>query len=195
MGSRPLGVLASVVLAVLGFVFLIPDCAFACTCVLAEGSQKEIVKDALADSQAVFSGEVVKIDRPSGPGWNTADLETDTFRVSESWKGPEGSMLEVRTQVSGASCGYPFKEGQEYLVYAHEGKQGLEVDGCGATKLFSEAGADLTLLGNSSEKPRDDGDEALTDTSGGVSARAMVGMAGLLIAASLLVVVRLVRTD
>jgi hypothetical protein len=104
-------------------------------------------------------------------------------------------MLEVRTQVSGASCGYPFKEGQEYLVYAYEGKQGLKVDGCGATKLFSKAGADLTLLGNSSEKPKDGGDEALTDTSGGVSARAMVGMAGLLIAASLLVVVRLVRTD
>jgi hypothetical protein len=60
MGSRPLAALASVVLAVLGFVFLIPDCAFACTCVLAEGSQKEIVKDALADSEAVFSGEVVK---------------------------------------------------------------------------------------------------------------------------------------
>jgi hypothetical protein len=193
--SRPLAALASLVLAVLGFVFLIPDCAFACLCVGAEGSKKEIVKDALADSEAVFSGEVVKIDRPSGPGWNTADLETDTFRVSESWKGPEGSMLEVRTQVSGASCGYPFKEGQEYLVYAYEGEQGLKVDGCGATSPLSKAGADLKLLGNSSEKPKDgSNDDALTDTSGGVSARAIAGMAGLLMAASLLVVVRIVRT-
>jgi hypothetical protein len=77
-----------------------------------------------------------------------------------------------------------------------KGQQGLKVDGCGATSPLSKAGADLTLLGNSSEKPRDGGsDEALSDTSGGVSARAMAGMAGLLMAASLLVVVRLVRTD
>jgi hypothetical protein len=137
---------------------------------MAHGSHKEFFKDELADSEAVFSGEVVKIDRPSGPGWSTADLETDTFRVSESWKEPwkepEGSMLEVRTQVFGASCGYPFKEGQEYLVYAYEGKQVLKVDGCGATIPLSKAGADLALLGNSSEKPKDGGDEALSDTSG-----------------------------
>jgi hypothetical protein len=42
------------------------------------------------------------------------------------------------------------------------------------------------------EKPTVDGD-ALTDTSGGISVSAMVGLAGLVIVASLLVVVRLVR--
>ena len=36
--------------------------------------------------------------------------------------------------------------------------------------------------------------DALTDTSGGVSVRAMVGIAGLAMVASFLVVVRLVRT-
>jgi hypothetical protein len=48
------------------------------------------------------------------------------------------------------------------------------------------------LLGNGG-KPKDGGD-ALTDTSGVVSVRAMVGIAGLAMVGSFLVVVRLVRT-
>ncbi len=189
--SRPLAALASVVLTVLGFVLLLPECASACSCAILGGDPQERVESELSSSEAVFSGEVVKIDRPSGPVWSSADLETDTFRVSESWKGPEGGMLEVRTAVSGMSCGYPFKEGKEYLVYASGGQQGLKVDGCSSTKPLSKAGADLALLG-SGEKPTNGGD-ALTDTSGGVSVGAMVGLAGLAVAASFLLVARVVR--
>ena len=47
------------------------------------------------------------------------------------------------------------------------------------------------MLGDG-EKPQDG--QALSDTSGGVSAGAMVGMAWLVMAASFLVVGRLVRT-
>ncbi len=193
MIRRPLAALASLVLTVLGVVFLLPDCASACSCAMLPGSQKEIVDGAIADSQAVFSGEVVKIDRPS-PFKSSAALETDTFRVSEVWKGPEQETLEVHTALIGASCGYPFKEGQEYLVYAYTGKQGLQTDLCNPNKPLSKAEADLALLGNSSEKPKDGGDAALSDTSGGVSGQAMVGMAVLAMAAALFVVVRLVRT-
>jgi hypothetical protein len=91
----------------------------------------------------------------------------------------------------GASCGYPFREGQEYLVYAYSGKRGLEVDLCNGTQRLTEAEADLEVLG-AGQKPM--GGEALSDTSGGVSAGAMVGVAGLTLAASVLVVVRLVRS-
>jgi hypothetical protein len=145
---------------------------------------------ALADSEAVFSGEVVKIDRPS-PFKSGADLETDTFRVSEVWKGPEQRTLEVHTALMGASCGYPFEEGQEYLVYAYTGKQGLEVDLCNGTQPLTEAEADLEVLG-AGERPT--GGEILSDTSGGVSVGAMVGVAGLALAASVLVVSRVVRS-
>jgi hypothetical protein len=102
--------------------------------------------------------------------------------------------LEVHTALIGASCGYPFKEGQEYLVYAYTGKQGLQTDLCSQNKPLSKAEADLALLGNSSEKPKDGGGEVLADTSGGVSAGAMVGVAGLALAASVLVVSRVVRS-
>jgi hypothetical protein len=204
MGSQPLGVLASVVLAVLGFVFLIPDCAFACTCAMPSGSQKEIAKDALADSEAVFSGEVVDFENTPNitmmegemvtmMGGNTATA-TATLRVSEVWKGPERQTMQIGTAPNdGVSCGFPFEEGKEYLVYA-SGKQDPEASGCSETKPLSEAGADLALLGDG-QKPKDGNDDALSDTSGGVSVRTVVGLAGLAVAASLLVVVRLVRTD
>ena len=190
--SRPLAALASLALTGLGLLVLLPDCASACSCVLPQGSQKERAERALSGSEAVFSGKVVEIEKPpSGPGWSSGDLETDTFRVSEVWKGPQRATLEVKTPVWGMSCGYPFEEGQEYLVYA-SGKQDLKVHACGTTKQLSKADEDLAVLGNG-EKPTD-GDDALTDTSGVVPAGAVVGMAWLTIAAALLVMVRLVRT-
>ncbi len=67
-----------------------------------------------------------------------------------------------------------------------------EVDLCNGTQRLTEAQADLEALG-AGKKPTVGG-EALSETSGGVSAGAMVGVAGLVMAASLLVVVRLVRT-
>src|SRR5918994_2072550 len=200
--GRPLAVLASLLLTGLGAVFLAPDCAFACTCVLAEGSQKEIAKDALADSEAVFSGEVVdfentpKITVMEGEmvtmmGGKTATATaTATIRVSEVWKGPEHQTMQIGTAPNdGVSCEFPFEEGKEYLVYAYEGKRGLKADGCTQTKPLSKAGADLAVLANS-EKPKNGGnDEALSDTSGDVSAQAIARLA---MAASLLVLVRFV---
>jgi hypothetical protein len=138
----------------------------------------------ISSSEAVFSGEVVEVDKGS-------QISTVTLRASEVWKGPQRETLEVSTPSYGAACGYAFKEGQEYLVYAYTGKQGLEVDSCNGTQRLTEAQADLEVLG-AGKKPT--GGEVLSDTSGGVSAGAMVGVAGLVMASSLLVVVRLVRT-
>src|SRR5215218_6619758 len=106
--------LISMALLVVGLVALLPDCASACSCAILGNSPQERAEIALKESTAVFAGEVVEIDRPSLPH-SSIDPETDTLRVSESWKGPEGGMLEVKTPVSGISCGYPFKEGREYL--------------------------------------------------------------------------------
>ena len=189
--SRPHAALASLVLAVLGVVFLLPpQCGYACSCAGFEGSQREVVERALSNSSAVFSGEVVKVEEgPPLPEYGRSSMVT--MRASEVWKGPQRETLEVSAPRIDAACGYPFKEGQEYLVYADEWKQGLEVNSCGSTKRLTEAEADLEVLG-AGKKPT--GGEVLSDTSGGVSAGAMVGAAGLALAASLVVVMRLVRT-
>lgn len=189
--SRPLAALASLVLAILGVVFLLPpQCVYACSCGGFEGSQREIVERALSSSEAVFSGEVMDFEKGTDSSIY-GSIETVSLRVSEVWKGPERGTIQVSTPTQGSACGYPFKEGQEYLVYADEGKQGLQVNACGPTKPLSEAQANLEVLG-AGKNPT--GGEALSDTSGVVSAGAMVGVAGLVMAASLLVVVRLVRT-
>ena len=194
MIRRPLAALASVVLTVLGVVFLLPDCASACSCAI-PGSQEERAERALAESSAAFSGEAVEVEE--GPptkmmGIGGLPSSRVTLRASEVWKGPRRETLEVSTPRDEASCGFPFEEGKEYLVYAYTGKQGLEVDLCSETVPLSEAGVDLEVLGDG-EKPKD-GEALLSDTSGGVPVRAMAGLAGLAMAASLVVVVRLVRS-
>ena len=192
MIRRPLAALASLLLTVLGAVLLIPDCASACSCAI-ESNPKERVELAVSDSEAVFSGEVVDFEK--GADSMFGPTETVSFRVSEVWKGPQRETLEVSTPTQGSACGYAFKEGQEYLVYAYTGKQGLETDLCSSNKPLSKAEADLALLGNRSEKPKDGGGEVLSDTSGGVSAGAIVGVAGLALAASVLMMSRVVRTS
>jgi hypothetical protein len=183
--SRMLGALASLVLTGLGLLVLLPDCASACSCM------RVSIERYISSSDAVFSGEVVDLQKGTSASRMFGPSDTVTLRVSEVWKGTDQRTLEVRTPSQGSACGYAFKEGQEYLVYAY-GKQDLKVDACGGTTHLSKADEDLALLGNG-EQPKDGGDD-LTDTSGGVSVRAMVGIAGLAMVASSLVVVRLVRT-
>jgi hypothetical protein len=183
--TRPLANVAAVALIAIGLVVLLPDCASACSCAYA-GAPGE-----LTYSSAVFSGEVVDFDM-KGPFNATAIL-----RVSEVWKGPERGTLEVHTR-DPAFCGYRFKEGQEYLVYA-EGGPGYPADrfvvkNCGRTRLLSKAGADLEVLGDGAAVG-DDGDAVLSDTSGGSPPLGVMGMLGGAVAAvSLVVLIRLVRT-
>ncbi len=177
---------------------MIPDCAFACSCAALPGTPQERAEEALSDSAAVFSGEVVDVENP--PPFTTmtegtmllsqGGMATITLRVSEVWKGSTPQAVQVTTPADwGGGCGYPFEEGQEYLVYA---RKGPSVDLCGETKPLSEASADLDALGDG-ERPEDGG--ALSDTSGGVSVGAMAGLAGLTMAASFGLVLRLMRTD
>jgi hypothetical protein len=110
--------------------------------------------------------------------------------VSEVWKGPERETLEVSTPRAGPACGYSFKEGKEYLVYAW-GKK-MEVDSCGRTTPLSEAGADLQVLGNGETMG---GHSVLYDTSGGFPPLGVMGMVGGAVAAvSLVILMRVVRT-
>ena len=118
------------------------------------------------------------------------DTATVSLRVSEVWKGPRRQTVVVDAAAdSGSGCGYPFEEGREYLVYATGEDPSVSL--CSETKPLSGADADLALLGNSGEKPKDGG--ALSDTSGGVSVGAMVALAGLAVTGSLALAMRLLR--
>jgi hypothetical protein len=187
--TRPLASFTGLTLVVLGILVLLPDCASACSCA-SFGSQQEQAKQALSDSEAVFYGEVVGVEKNRAATARNPGTVTVTLQVSEVLKGPERGTLEVSTPSTGTACRYPFEEGREYLVYAY-GKQDLKVDLCSETKPLSKASINLQALRNS-ERPEDRG--ALSDTSGGVPVSAMVGIAGLAMATSFFVMVRLVST-
>jgi hypothetical protein len=188
--TRPLASAAAVALLTLALLALLPDCASACTCAVMPGSQQERAKRALDRATAVFAGEVIDIEK----GLPSSSV---TFRVSEVWKGKQRETRTVSTPRYGASCGYPFKEGQEYLVYAYWGPQGspprpgLKTDICTETKPLSEAGANLRVL----REGQSSGGEPLPDTSGEVGGLGVVGLAAVAAAtAALLVVKRLLKS-
>ena len=71
------------------------------------------------------------------------------FTVESAFRGLEGSRIEVRTGMSGGDCGYGFKKGVRYLVYAHRSKEGnLHASICSRTRPLTKAGEDLEYFRN-----------------------------------------------
>ena len=138
-----LGILAS---------FNVPA-ASACTCVMPPSPQ-----EALGEATAVFSGTVVNIDAPMGLSISSADPVKYTFSVSNVWKGPQSQEIIVASERNGASCGYEFKEDEEYLVYSFGEKDNLRTNICTRTKEMIFANPDLLAL---------DGGEEINEETGG----------------------------
>ena len=172
--SRPLASVAAVALVALGLLALLPDCAHACSCGGGGGSFRELAKG--SDSTAVFSGEVLDVEggAPIRMFGDRIPSSRVTLRVSEVWKGPQRETLEVSTPRDGVMCGYSFKEGQEYLVYAYGKEEPFKVDLCSQTKVLSKAGANLRVLGDDQKSSES---EPLPDTSGGVAELGVLGLA------------------
>ena len=191
---RRLGFLLAVTSAIfLCAAAISPGQAYACSCAVEAGvTKQERVEDAFARSGLVFAGEVADIESSSATPGSTGpvtissmDPVTVTFDISETWKGSQAKTQEITTPMSGASCGYEFQSGKEYLVYAPESKEVLL---CGETKPLSKAKTDLKVLGNMGVLP---------DTSGIAAPYAVAKVAGLaaILAAPTLVLISLVRSS
>lgn len=118
----------------------------ACSCVAPPAPQ-----EALEQADAVFSGRVVDIQAPKKLITSSADPLKVTFEVSKVWKGPKSKKLVVVTARDSASCGYSFKSGRSYIVYAHQREGELTTSICTRTKLLSSAEEDLAQLGTSTK--------------------------------------------
>lgn len=99
--------------------------------------------EALARADAVFSGEVVSMKEPRGWLSSSTDPITIEFKVSAVWKGDIHETVFIKTAWSSASCGYEFALGEQYLVYAREGRTSL----CSRTKSIHAAIEDFAALG------------------------------------------------
>jgi hypothetical protein len=75
-----------------------------------------------------------------------------SFLVTETFKGPSVSRIDVRTGLGGGDCGYSFDPGKEYVVYAYGEADTLRTGICSRTGLTSEPGAGLSILRNNTDE-------------------------------------------
>lgn len=70
------------------------------------------------------------------------------FAVLQPFQGVEGTEVEVTTGRGGGDCGYYFRRGESYLVYAYGGRDGkpLATGICTRTRPVSDASEDLEFL-------------------------------------------------
>ena len=122
-----------------------PSPAWACSCV-----PPDPPPIAFANMEAVFVGNVTQISDPSWPGGlvSSADPVRVVLQVNDSWKGVTTATVLVETAVSGASCGYTFDVGRQYVVYAydHDNNGVWATNMCTRTNDVANAAADLTYL-------------------------------------------------
>lgn len=98
------------------------------------------------NTDAVFDATVVRIERAPrdevlGNEVVTVSKRLVTLDIRQTWKGLESGRLQVVTDADEAACGFEFKEGVRYLVFARQGRSGeLEVSLCSATREFDGTG-------------------------------------------------------
>ncbi|MEK5520889.1 hypothetical protein MHI39_01205 [Heyndrickxia sp. FSL K6-6286] len=131
---------------IIGIIFIgsFPSITSACSCAELPGVEEEFER-----SKAVFSGKVIDIrEKRSLKGYTTKSV---LFEVTNTWKGVEQSQIIITTGQGGGDCGYDFKEGEEYLVYAYEstmyGKKTLVTIICDRTNELGSSEEDLAILG------------------------------------------------
>ncbi len=131
---------------------LTPGAARACECAMPNAPCK-----VFANSPAVFAGRVAKI--VTSPNGN----RTVSFEVSQAFRGVTGDAVELTTGSGVGDCGYDFKEGANYLVYAYDGAPPLGEVGklytsiCSRTRPLAEAKDDLDYLSKKDDPARASG--------------------------------------
>ena len=140
---RLLAFLAAVLFAVLN-----PSPARACTCAQLSLSVREQVVQEFRQASAIFEGKVESIEtRFIQDGLGAFDQRVVTLRVLRVYKGPPERVIVVHTGRSDGDCGFHFKRGGKYLVYAYQESSGqLWTNICTRTRRLWRAGADGRYL-------------------------------------------------
>jgi hypothetical protein len=137
----------SALLIAVAAVVLVPA-AQACTC----GDPGPPCR-AFENIPVVFVGRVTQLSElriPAGPPENPYFYTNYLVRfdVEESFRGEYRKLIDVTTGLGGGDCGFPFRMGERYLVYAGDFPRiGRLITGiCTRTKALSDAAVDLDYL-------------------------------------------------
>ena len=130
--------LFGIVLAVL----FAPADAGACTC---EGTSPPC--EAVWQAAVVFSGEVVDIASvPKREAVGFMSARRVRLRVQEMWRGAPKPEITVTTGAGLGVCGYDFRPGGQYLVYAYSQGQVPWTGTCSRTQRLETATEDIRYL-------------------------------------------------
>jgi protocatechuate 3,4-dioxygenase beta subunit len=137
-----------IIMAVVTALLLLPAPAKACSC-MDPGPPCQ----AYGAAAAVFSGQVIEITRFSSGAQPSYGQRLVRFAISEAFRGVSGGSAETITGAGGGDCGYPFKVGESYLVYAYRppNDDRLYAGICSRTRPMSEASEDLEYIRNFSK--------------------------------------------
>jgi hypothetical protein len=118
------------------------DTVLACTC-----APRQSATDELKRATAVFSGKVVKIKRHKKAAGIFVSVEA-VFKVERAWKGIDKKTISVFTSSISSACGFAFKKGLTYVVYAYGSEDGkLSTSICSRTSGFEDWHEDFEELG------------------------------------------------
>ena len=131
--------------AALALVLTAPRAASACSC-----GPSGPPCQAYFNSDAVFVATVRSIEVRAVAHERIEDMITRKlvrFSIERAARGVQGSEIEVSTSMYQGDCGYGFKIGRRYVVYAHRLEDGtLGASSCSRTRAVSEARDDLAYL-------------------------------------------------
>ncbi|WP_129676899.1 hypothetical protein [Candidatus Chloroploca sp. Khr17] len=113
-----------------------PPVAYACSCVPVPPPRQ-----AFEEATAVFSGRVVSIV-------NDEEELLVTVALERRWKSELEGQVTLTTPGSSAACGFPFEEGEQYLIYAQTTDGQLTTDLCSRTARFDATREDRRALGS-----------------------------------------------
>lgn len=132
-------------LALLGALWTAPPCDTAfCRCI----PPPRDVQAALDEADAVFAGRVVDVRIvETASGW-PGGVHRTTVQVERVWKGVKEPVVEVLTSMDVRYCGFAFRPGESYLVFARRLDDGtLMTSICSATvRLREDASGELSDL-------------------------------------------------
>jgi hypothetical protein len=104
-------------------------------------------------ASAVFVGTAIAVRTAERTANSDKDEDywaprTFKFTVEQSFLGLQAMEVEVSTGMGSGDCGYDFKLGSRYLVYAYEVSKAkrLRTSICSRTKPFDDLGEDLEFL-------------------------------------------------
>jgi len=145
--------LTKIFVLITAWIGLSQSAALACSC--SRLSPNELLQEA----DVVFAGKVITENKVGWwPSWirfklnppfveRTEDFyrSRTTFEVATVWK---GKIFAKTSVVSGSPCGYYFRHGEEYIVYARWFEGNLGTGLCWRNNELRDAGEDLAAFGS-----------------------------------------------